>query len=189
MSLSLWGKCPGMNEDVTCFIPTPENAEAIARLHVASWREAYCGIVPDEVLDGVDMAERVSSWRRYLGFKGYPTFLALAGGEAAGFIRAGRLAEPLVEGADGHIYALYVLARHHRRGIGRRLMGLVAAAWVEQGGCSMSVGVLTANAPARAFYEALGGRFVTFDVYEWDGHALDESIYLFENLQELARLA
>ena len=35
----------------------------------------------------------------------------------------------------------------------------------------------------------LGARFIKFDTYEWDGHSLPESIYLFENLEELARIA
>ncbi|WP_395686469.1 hypothetical protein [Aestuariivirga sp.] len=49
--------------------------------------------------------------------------------------------------------------------------------------------MLTANQPARAFYEALGARFVRPDVYPWHGYNQDETIYIFENLQELARSA
>ena len=82
-----------------------------------------------------------------------------------------------------------ILQRFHRRGIGRRLMGLAAAEWLQQEGKSFSVGVLTANQPARAFYEALGATFVRPDIYQWHGHALDESIYIFENLDQLARFA
>jgi ribosomal protein S18 acetylase RimI-like enzyme len=173
----------------TCTVPTPSDAEAIARLHVTSWREAYAGVIPADILANVDLADRAARWRSYLGAGGYPTFLALVAGEPAGFIRTGQLGEPLCEGADGHIYALYILQRFHRRGIGRRLMGLAAAEWLQQGGKSISVGVLTANQGARAFYEALGARFVRPDTCEWDGHILDESIYLFENLPELAHFA
>ena len=169
-------------------VPALDMAEAIARLHVASWREAYADIIPAEILANVDMADRVSRWRGYLGAAGYPTYLAQVHGEPAGFIRAGRLAEPFA-GADGHIFALYVLARFHRHGIGRRLIGLAAKAWLGGGGRAFSVGVLSANAGARAFYEALGARFIRAETYEWDGHTLPESIYLFENMEELARFA
>jgi ribosomal protein S18 acetylase RimI-like enzyme len=169
--------------------PNVDDAETIAGLHVTCWREAYAGIVPDELIVSVDMADRTTRWRGYLAQSGSATFLAEAAGEAAGFIRAGQIAEPLAEGADGHIFALYILARHHRRGIGRALMGLTARAWLERGGRALSVGVLTANHGARAFYEALGARFVRPDTYQWHGHALDESIYIFENLGQLAHFA
>ena len=171
-------------------IPASGMAEEIAHLHVASWREAYADIVPAEVLANVDMADRISRWRTYLlGTEGSPTYLARAGGEAAGFIRAGAVKEPLAEGADGHIFALYVLRRFHRRKIGQTLVALAARAWLQRGGAALSVGVLSANAGARAFYEALGARFIRPDTYEWDDHNLPESIYLFENLEELSRFA
>lgn len=175
--------------EITYRVPATADAGRIAELHVACWREAYAGIVPVSILDGVDMAERIARWRGHLEGDGGAIFLAEAEGAAAGFIHAGRLAEPLVEGIEGHIFALYVLARHHRRGIGRRLIGLAAAQLLGQGGRALSVGVLTANAPARAFYEVLGARFVRDETYHWHGHDLPESIYLFENLAELARFA
>ena len=170
-------------------VPGIDMAEEIARIHVASWREAYSDIIPGKILVNIDMADRISRWRSDLSVEGYPTYLARVDGEAAGFIRSGTLKEPLVDGADGHIFALYVLSRFHRRRIGHRLMALAAADWLRRGGAALSVGVLTANHPARAFYEALGARFIRPDVYEWDGHSLPESIYLFENIEKLSRFA
>lgn len=115
-------------DGIRCRMPTVADAEAIARLHVASWLETYAGIVPASVLDNVDVEDRIARWRGYLDGDGV-TVLAEVEGAAAGFIRAGALPEPLVDGADGHIFALYVLRRHHRQGIGRRLLGLAAKAW------------------------------------------------------------
>ena len=68
-------------------------------------------------------------------------------------------------------------------------LGLAANQWLEQGGRALSVDVLTQNRKARAFYAAMGARFVRNDLYHWDGHALDETIYLFDNLAQLARFA
>jgi ribosomal protein S18 acetylase RimI-like enzyme len=174
---------------VSCEIPSPEDAETIASLHIASWREAYTGMIPPGILETVDMADRTARWRSYLQVEGSPTYLARVDGEAAGFIRAGPVREPVAEGADGHIFALYILKRFHRRGIGRRLIGLAARDWLRQGGKALSVGVLTANQPGVAFYEALGARFVRPDVYPWHGHNLAETIYVFDRLEELARAA
>lgn len=177
------------SQHITYQVPRVDDASAIALLHVTSWREAYDGMIPSGILENVDMADRTARWKSYLDVDGSPTYLARADSEAAGFIRAGPVKEPLAEGADGHIFALYILKRFHRRGIGRRLIGLAARDWLNQGGKALSVGVLTANQPARAFYEALGARFVRPDVYPWHGHNLPETIYIFENLEELARSA
>lgn len=68
-------------------------------------------------------------------------------------------------------------------------MGLAAADWQARGGKALSVGVLTANRPAVAFYEALGARFLRPDTYLWHDHSLPESIYVFEDLAELSRFA
>ena len=168
--------------------PALADAEAIARVHVASWREAYDGIVPSSILDNVEVEDRIARWQGYLAGEGV-TFLAEVDGAAAGFIRVGKLSEPMVEGADGHIFALYVLRRHHRQGIGRSLLGLAAGEWLSRGGKALSVGVLTENAPALAFYRGVGASFVQAETYRWEGHDLPESIYVFNNLEELARLA
>jgi GNAT superfamily N-acetyltransferase len=169
--------------------PNVGDAETIAGLHVTCWREAYAGIVPISMLDNVDMADRIARWQRYIENEKSIIRLASRDAEPVGFIHAGKLDEPLADGADGHVFALYILARHHRQGIGRRLMGMAARAWLDRGGRVMSVGVLTANHGARTFYEALGARFVRPDTYQWHGHALDESIYIFENLGQLAHFA
>lgn len=175
--------------DITYRIPTVADAVAIARLHVDCWREAYAEIVPIAILDQVDMADRVARWEAHLVNPAAHAYLAEVAGEPAGFIHRGVLEQPLVEETDGHIFALYLLQRFHRRGIGRRLVGLSAADWLARGGRALSVGVLTANRPAAAFYEALGAQFVRPDTYTWHGHDLAESIYVFNNLQELARFA
>ncbi|PZF78600.1 GNAT family N-acetyltransferase [Aestuariivirga litoralis] len=175
--------------DVTFRIPTVADAGAIAHLHVACWREAYAGIVPVSILDQVDMADRTARWEGHLRNPAAQAFLAEVAGEPAGFIHRGVLDQPLAEGADGHVFALYLLQRFHRRGIGRHLVGLAAADWLARGGRALSLGVLSANQPAVAFYEALGARFVRPDSYLWHGHSLPESIYVFEDLAGLSRFA
>ena len=176
-------------ETVTYVFPGPDRAGDIARVHVASWREAYAGIVPDPVLANLDETDRAASWRSYLELPDFFTVLAEAGGAPVGFIHTGPLSEPLVEGANGHIYTLYILNRHHRRGIGRRFLGMSARHLLGQGGRALSVCVLTKSEGARAFYEAMGAHFVRPSTVIWDGHTIDESIYLFENLPELALFA
>ncbi|MCA3562040.1 MAG: hypothetical protein IOC82_13530 [Aestuariivirga sp.] len=76
---------------VTYRIPTLADAESIARLHVACWREAYAGIVPIAILEQVDMAGRIARWAAHLQDATAQAYLAEVPGEAAGFIHRGLL--------------------------------------------------------------------------------------------------
>jgi ribosomal protein S18 acetylase RimI-like enzyme len=60
----------------------------------------------------------------------------------------------------GEIYFLYLLPEYQRQGIGRQLVISVVERLVEQEMDSLLIRVLKANAPARRFYEALGGQLV-----------------------------
>ena len=41
---------------------TPDDAHAIATVHVASWQVAYRGFMPDAVLDGLSVDDRARKW-------------------------------------------------------------------------------------------------------------------------------
>jgi hypothetical protein len=73
-------------ETVTYLFPGPDRAGDNARVHVASWREAYAGIVPDELIVSVDMADRTTRWRGYPAQSGNATFLAEAAGKGLSVI-------------------------------------------------------------------------------------------------------
>lgn len=169
--------------------PDPSEAEAFAALHVTCWKEAYRGLVPDRILDAATVETRLSLWQGVLAEPERIVCGAWDGKSAVGFIMAGSQLERLFDGVDGHVPALYIRRSHARQGIGRRLMGKAASQWLARGGKSLALGVLAGNAPARAFYEALGGRLVREDTYEWDDEKLPHAIYVFETLRELARFA
>jgi ribosomal protein S18 acetylase RimI-like enzyme len=165
--------------------PTADEAAELAALHIACWQEAYRGIVPDEVLAGADLTRRTAVWQGAIANHERIVLAAFDGRNPVGFVMAGAALETLFAGMDGHIPALYVAASHYRRGIGRRLMGEAARAWQAQGGRSLALGVLAANARARAFYEACGARLVSDGVYDWDGHELAHAVYCFDDLARL----
>jgi GNAT superfamily N-acetyltransferase len=90
---------------------------------------------------------------------------------------AARAARP-----TGELCALYVHPARWRRGVGRALFD-AAAAWLgARGRRRLLVGVLAANAPARRFYEAAGGRWLGVRVFEDEGVALDEAVYVWDEL-------
>jgi GNAT superfamily N-acetyltransferase len=140
----------------------PDDAEAIAEIHVGAWRESYAELIPTERLQKLDVVERGRRWREI--FRSAPStdgiFLLNFPGEAptglasCGAQRNERLKEL---GYPAEFAALYILKRCQRRGGGRALMGAMARHLMGQGWGAASVWVFRDHAPARGFYEALGG--------------------------------
>jgi hypothetical protein len=44
----------------------PSDAAALGALHVSTWREAYAGILPDYVLNGLSADARAAMWSEIL---------------------------------------------------------------------------------------------------------------------------
>jgi len=87
----------------------------------------------------------------------------------------------------GEIYFLYLLPAYHRQGIGRQLTISVVKSLVEQGLHSLLIRVLEVNAPARRFYEALGGQLVpeVEEQIEERGAVLEQVAYGWRDVNEL----
>ncbi|WP_303801124.1 GNAT family N-acetyltransferase [Alicyclobacillus macrosporangiidus] len=167
---------------------TVDDATAVARVHVDSWRTTYRGIVPDAFLDGMSYAESEARWRR--GFEQssekYAMFVAQdETGRIVGFANGGpiRKADP---DFDGELYAIYLLEEHQRRGLGRRLIRQVAGHLVQQGMHGMLIWALADN-PACQFYAAMGGQAVREGELEIGGKWLKEVGYGWRDLAEWLR--
>jgi ribosomal protein S18 acetylase RimI-like enzyme len=126
----------------------PEDAAAIAAVHVGSWRETYHGVFPAEKLADLSVEERAEFWSRTLPESS--TFVACDGGGVVGFVNAGPSRDPA---GVAEIYCLYLLRSHQRRGAGRDLM---RACLAEPGPDEVVLWVLESNAGARRFYEKEG---------------------------------
>ena len=153
------------------------DAAAIAAVHVAAWRETYTGLVPARMLSAFPLARRIRRWQRILTSpdpsRESAVFVAtLPDRTIVGFGSCGRQPAPdlLAGGFAGEFSALYLLAAQQRRGIGRRLMTLMAQDLLARGMQGAALWVLRDNAPARRFYEALGARRVGQRVETVDAH-------------------
>jgi ribosomal protein S18 acetylase RimI-like enzyme len=93
-----------------------------------------------------------------------------------GFGSCGRqpVAVLLDDGFAGEFSALYVLAAHQRRGVGRRLMALMARDLLAREVRGAALWVLRDNEPARRFYEALGAKVVGRRIESVDAHLTGE---------------
>src|SRR6476661_5364590 len=153
-----------------------DDAAGIARVAVDTWRSAYRDLLPPAALAAISYAEREQRWSERLCGPpdGRVAYVAADGaGQVVGFTLGGpeRSGDPRYR---AEIYALYILDAYQRRGLGRRLIAAVAPRLTPAYGPALLIGVLAANAPARAFYEALGGRYLRERPIEIGGVTLPE---------------
>ena len=121
---------------------TRQDAEALAAIQDAAWREGFRGVVEqrpplERVREG--FAERLEQRERTL-------LVAEEDGEIRGFVSFG----------DGEIHALYVHPASWRQGIGRALLNRALEEMRTTGDEEATLWSLAVNARATAFYQANG---------------------------------
>ena len=176
---------------VTLRKATADDAEAIGALHVASWRETYAGILPDQMLAGLSVGERAAMWRSILAAPDSVGCIAVLvaedGGDMIGFGACGEQRDQALidAGFSGQFGAIYVLRTYHKRGIGTALITAMAKELSAAGHAAASLWVLRGNEPARAFYNRLGGIVIGEKVEEQVGVLLTEDAYGWRDLSRL----
>jgi GNAT superfamily N-acetyltransferase len=130
----------------------PEDAAAIAEVHVRTWQGAYAHVFGAERLEGLDVERRAGYWRDWLEFGRSGVFVAEDGGRVVGFASAGVSRD---ESELGELYAIYVLPDVWGSDAGTALM---AAAKEELATAHEEaiLWVLDDNPRARRFYEREG---------------------------------
>ena len=163
---------------------TIDDATAIARVHVASWRSTYRTLLPSEFLDSLSEAGYADRWRRFIGEEGNLVYVIEDAGRLVGFASGGRERAGEV-GYKGELYAIYVLDDFQRRGHGHQLVREVVAGLKEMGLDDMIIWVLRDNAPAREFYERLGGIYLRAQAITIGSATLEEVSYGWPSLDSL----
>jgi GNAT superfamily N-acetyltransferase len=153
-----------------------DDAPAIARVHVASWRSTYKALLPVDFLESLTEANYADRWRRVIGDATVRVYVVEDEGELVGFASGGRERAGEI-GYTGELYALYVLDAFQRRGYGRELVRAVVAGLLEMGLEEMIIWVLRDNPPARLFYERLGGIYVRAQPITIGSATLEEVSY------------
>lgn len=155
----------------------------MAEVFIQAWRQAYPGVVPDEVLAGLDH-DQTAGWlaglieRRPEG----ETDVAVRDGQVTGFVRYGRRAaaagQPPAGPAPGcapaaepcgYVFGLYVHPGHAGHGTGQALLRHAEQRLRERGCASVALHVFAANERARRLYSRAG--------YQPDGSSRVEPQY------------
>ena len=160
------------------------DAPAIARVHVASWRSTYHGVLPDEFLDSLSEANYEERWKRVIAPTSKVYIAEDDGGDLVGFASGGR-ERAGEKGYEGELYAIYVLDAAQRRGFGRELVSAMVGGLRELGLADMLIWVLRDNQPARDFYERLGGVYVRSQPITIGSVTLEEVSYGWRRLEDV----
>ncbi len=131
---------------------------SIAEIRIASWRAAYTGLMPQELLDSMSVETGAARFEQAIisGVPGSALLVVENEGELRGFAAIGpdRDGEP----ARGELYAIYLHPDWFRRGQGSALMAEAVSRLRDLQYRMAILWVLEANEAARSFYEAVGWR-------------------------------
>jgi GNAT superfamily N-acetyltransferase len=181
----------------------PADAAAIGAVHVAAWRSAYPGILPDAYLSRLSVPRQAAYYDSAIR-AGVGVHVATASGADLGLAEdpGGARVIGFVTGAparsgaqrgrgsaalgDGEIETLYVLDDFRDRGLGRRLMRSASAHLAAAGCGSAFVWVLRDN-PSRWFYERLGGRPAAESTIMVGGAPVVQMAYVWSPIDKLVQ--
>jgi GNAT superfamily N-acetyltransferase len=139
--------------------PDYNDVPAIAALHITAWRQAYAGIIPQQVLDELSVDESINRWQERIE-KPKSTeqlLIVVNNDDVLGFAMFGESREAMnLPQAYGEIYALYVHPNHWRKGAGKALIHNAFKWFDENHFPGVYLWTLKENRQARSFYENAG---------------------------------
>ena len=133
----------------------PEDAAAIAAVHIGTWQAAYEHVLGADRLAGLDVERRRAFWARVLADDDRTGDLFVTEDDAG--VVAFASSGPAQDGSgDGELYALYALPRAWGGGAGSALMDATLDALRAGGFATALLWVFEDNPRARRFYERTG---------------------------------
>lgn len=135
---------------------TADDAEAIAQVHVATWRVAYRDLLPEDEIRAISVEQRRGFWKSALSRPNAGKIdVAEDDSGIIAFCSYGPTRDKDADGA-AEIYAIYVHPDKWGRGAGRLLCERALRAAVERGHNALTLWVVKGNERACRFYERVG---------------------------------
>jgi len=166
----------------------PRDAVGVAKVQIDTWRTTYPGMMPQAVLDTLDLESSTEGWRSMIESRPKHWHLWVArdaNKEIVGFSSGGKNRGTEVV-ADGEVTAIYLLKSHQRKGLGKELLLHSFEQLYRHGFRSAVIWVIHQN-PARKFYEAMGGEIAGSKTDTHRGATTDEIGYLWKDLEATLR--
>lgn len=163
----------------------PSDAEALANLHVRTWRETYDGLLPAAYLARMSVETHARRWFWALS-RPQPGDVTLAADGPDGLIGyvAGGASRRNRE-REGEVHTLYVLRMAQGDGVGRALLQGAARVLTAGGARSLAISVLRDNLKARGFYARMGGIAEASRPERGPGGVMQEVYYVWPDITAL----
>lgn len=136
----------------------PSDAQGIAAVHDAAWREVYRGLIPGRELERL-VERRGPAWWAQTIRSGTRLIVLDFADTIAGYATYGRNRTPKLP-YEGEIFELYIAPVYQGTGLGKRMFQTAQADLWAHGFSSFLVWVLSGNERAVAFYRRRGGKIV-----------------------------
>lgn len=146
-----------------------EDAEAIAKVHVESWRSAYRNVVDDDFLDTLKWEDRLARWQKLIEVSSDSAiFVATRDNQVVGFLSGGKIREPTLP-YDGELYAIYVHPHFQRQGVGEELFAAFAA-WAKENNLHALLVWVAEKSPYKQFYSKMHGELTPYSQFHKIGN-------------------
>lgn len=161
------------------------DAEAIANIHVKSWKNTYTDLVDEEDLSNMTYENRRTLWEAVLQMqrKEQCTFVIMNEKDIVGFVSGGPERTKRFD-YDSEIYTIYLLPEYQRKGLGAMLLKAFVEEMKVHGYESLLVWVLTQN-PSSRFYERYDAKPVGEEETTIGEGTYQETAYGWESINEL----
>ena len=137
----------------------PEDAYEYSACHISSWRSAYKGIVPDEILNNLSLEERAEKFKQNLQeFKDVLYYCPIYEGKIIGKLIISKSHDEDKPNAC-EVGAIYLIEEFWGKSYGRQMMNFAIDMLRNMGYNEIFLWVLEENSRARRFYEKCGFSF------------------------------
>ncbi|MEI6417280.1 MAG: GNAT family N-acetyltransferase [Verrucomicrobiota bacterium] len=147
-----------MSSQLQIRLASPNDAAAIASIHVEGWQKAYRGLIPQNHLDNLNIPERQQLWQKRLDAPqgDQKTFVVEIKNKVLGFSSFGHSRDSSEISGPGEIYAIYIAPHCWQQGLGQQLLAASEAALKKDGHQEAILWVLSKNERAIRFYRQAG---------------------------------
>lgn len=132
------------------------DSKTLGKIHSKSWKVAYKGIVPNEILENITVEKRQKYFEKALSNGWEEDAIIFKDNEAVGLICIGKCRDTDKANNYGEIWGIYLLPEYWNIGIGSELINWGLTELKKRNYDKVTLWVLEENINARNFYEKVG---------------------------------